>query len=133
MSTEPHAFTPGPWVLIDDYYLRPATASQSRNVARIATLDGAMVYRNPESHWEAEAAANRRLITQAPRLFDFVQKMHAQLLEERDCFYEGCANLSWGLVDDPDDRESLAAIDADIDEAKALLDAVTGEGHADEI
>ena len=53
------------------------------------------------------------------RLVAFVEKMHKHLLSERDCYYEGCSNDE-GEVPDADDRDVLAVMDADIEEAERL-------------
>jgi len=122
--------TPGPWVL-DDRMLTPMRQDQSEIVTVIADFSpesmGCMVRRDCDiEKMQAEVAANYRLMAQSPLLFDFVKKMHRHLLAERDCFYEGCSD-SDGNIPREDDRASLAAIEADIAEAQALIQAVEGD------
>jgi len=56
----------------------------------------------------------------ATKLLNFIDKTHKRLIEERDCFYEGCSDANGNIPLD-EDRDTLKAIDADIDEAQATL------------
>lgn len=63
-------------------------------------------------------------------LFGFVEKTLRRLISERDCFYDGCSTPD-GHINDHDDRQVLAAMDADIDEAQHMLDIMLGKEESE--
>jgi len=84
----------GGWTILD------------KDGAVVAGISGAALHRdNP--------AANARLIAAAPALLAAARRSLAWLRQERDVFFEGCADAE-GRVHDNADADVLESLDADI-------------------
>lgn len=112
--------TPGPWVCFDkpkynEWHV--AVPINGQGLMKLALFEHGCQTNNPE--------ADCRLIAAAPELLSFVEKMERMLICERDCYYEGCSAPD-GDVPDQHDKDILKSMDADIDEARALIAKAKG-------
>jgi hypothetical protein len=113
------AHTPGPWkwnpkapsnrLESDDGTIVAGVAMSSDGHPRIICRKG-----------------NAALIAQAPALLQAAEKSLRWLRGERDCVYDGASDNE-GNVPHQEDRDTLDAIDRDIDELKAVIAACKGE------